>query len=97
MSRQLECAYCGKEWEWDCEPIFDFSIPVGKRIWPAVCPDCRALLEQKFKSGQLSYNELLLEFSSISARAAKKCAGKVQATLVQTINPGFRPKRRGKN
>lgn len=97
MGRQTKCAKCGQEWEWHCEQVFDFAVSMGKRVWPAVCPACRALLEKKFKSGELSYNELLLEFSGISARAAKQCAGKVKIDIVRTANPSFRPKRRGKN
>lgn len=97
MSRQTECTKCGQEWGWDCEQIFDFAVPIGKRVWPAVCPACRASLETKFKLGELSYNELLLEFSGISARAAKQCAGKVRTDIVHTANPAFRPKRRGKH
>ena len=97
MAEQSACANCGKEWAWQCEQVFDFAASIGRRVWPAVCAACRAALEEKFKSGALSYNELLLEFSSISARAAKQCAGKVKIDIVRTANPSFRPKRRGKN
>lgn len=97
MSGQTKCALCGGEHAWDCEKIFDFSVSIGKRVWPAICHACQAALEDKFKSGELTYNELLLEFSNISAKAARMCAGKVRADIVQLVNPSFRPKKRGKN
>lgn len=95
MSEQKECMQCGGEWAWNDEDVFDFDKPVGKRIWPAVCFDCRKSLETRYKTGTLTYNELLMEFSTISGRISKKCAVSGNAALARLRT--FEPRKRGKH
>ncbi len=97
MPKQQECARCNSPWEWDSVIVHDFNIPIAKRVWPAVCTQCRLELEQGYKAKKITRKQLDAEFSTISARAAKKSArspGEVAAILQQMRN--FAPKRRGK-
>ena len=97
MATQKECARCNSPWEWDSVAVHDFNIPTAKRVWPAVCTQCRTELEQGYKEKKITRKELDAEFSSISARAAKKSArspGEVADILRMMRN--FEPRRRGK-
>src|SRR5438309_2305728 len=64
-NNQTECAGCGKLWGWNDKNVFDFNLPVGKRIWPAICPECRSNLERRYKTKELNRTELMLEFSTL--------------------------------
>lgn len=88
---------CGLAWEWTEEKIFDFNLPVGRRVWPAVCLECREDLKERYKAGKLTKTQLIMEFSTISGRIAKVCAvspGTAARALKAMKN--FTPRRRGK-
>ena len=95
MDVQHECIYCSQDWEWRSDTIFDFNLSIGKRIWPAVCLNCRKELERKYRSGEINRTQLIMEFSTISARIAKKCAVKGNVAILKLKE--FRPRGRGKN
>ena len=49
INNQTECMSCGSPWGWNDKNVFDFNISTGKRIWVAVCTNCRTTLERKYK------------------------------------------------
>lgn len=94
MSLQTKCVNCESVWEWNTDDVFDYTIPVGKRVWPALCPACKQAIEHRYKSKQITHTELLLEFSNISGKIAKRCVVSGSDALLKLKM--FKTTRRGK-
>ena len=96
MAMHLECMSCFGAWEWDDKDVFNFDIPMGKRVWPSLCAECKEELETKYKMEEITRTQLIIEFSKIAGRIAQKCAGRSGGTAVAKLKE-FKPKKRGKH
>ncbi len=94
INNQTECMNCNCVWGWNDKDIFDFNIPVGKRVWTAVCVACKADIERRFKEKTINRSQLMLEFTRISGCIAKKCAISSSDAIGKLKE--FKPHRKGK-